>query len=328
MPKQLCIVFFVILVFTYSVFAQEPDNVQSVTPQQNIHVAPAPAVVQDPKASSEFVLELDPYYSNVSLHIPLTNKPIPEITGVNELNVYRQLFVNSLIPNFMLIEAAVMPMPLLGVASKTYTPDFYRGFNIGTGKLNLLEAITAGFQEPYAFSVFFGDMVSFVKPGEDKIGTNKGYMGYMASYSNQHIKRNLMIPDHSVEAEWKMKGERVYKDDKLSWSFRMGAKIHQNPDISNTYYLGFRRNNLDFKANFLSFLHNSDINMRLDFSARTGHLLRQEYIFGKKFPIQKWHAALKMEFGVIWEDQAIYSGALRDKDFQNVTAVIRPNIEF
>lgn len=279
-------------------------------------------------AGIEFVWELDPYYSEISLHFPLTDKPIPEISHANEFDVYRKLLVDSLVPRYMLVEAALFPMPLVGVALKEYQRDFYRGFNIGSGNLNLLEAITAGFQEPYAFSIFVGDMVSFVRPGEGKISSNKGYMGYMISYSNQHIKRNVLIPDHNVEIEWKMKGERKFKEDRLSWSFRLGSKLHENSDIANTLYLGFRRSNLDFSADFLSFLNNSSIDFRWDFSAKNGRFLRQEYVIGKKFPIKSWGMAIKLDLGVIWEDSAKYTGALRDRDFQNVTAVIRPNIEF
>jgi len=286
---------------------------------------PLPAGKQ---SETELVHEFDPYYTQVSLHIPLTDEPIPEMNDVGELKVYSKLFVDSLVPRFMLVEAAVFPMPLLGVGTKKYAPDFYRAFNVGSGDLNLLEAVTAGFQEPYALSLFFGDMVSFVRPGEDKVCTNKGYMGYLVSYSNEHIKRNVLIPDHNVEFEWKMKGERVFKDDKLSWSFRLGAKVHENPDIANTLYLGFRRSNLDFHADFFSFLNNSTIDFRWDFSAKNGRLLRQEYVVGKKFPIKNWRVAFKMDVGLIWEDPAKYAGPLRDHDFQSVTAVLRPNIEF
>ncbi len=291
-----------------------------------ITVEAAPSIKKE--AGIEFVWELDPYYSEISLHFPLTDSPIPEITGSDEFDVYRKLLVDSLVPRYMLVEAALFPMPLVGVALKEYQRDFYRGFNIGSGNLNLLEAITAGFQEPYAFSIFVGDMVSFVRQGEGKISSNKGYMGYMISYSNQHIKRNVLIPDHNVEIEWKMKGERKFKEDKLSWSFRLGSKLHENPDIANTLYLGFRRSNLDFSADFLSFLNNSSIDFRWDFSAKNGRFLRQEYVIGKKFPIKSWGVAIKLDLGVIWEDSAKYTGALRDRDFQNVTAVIRPNIEF
>ncbi|MDD5286899.1 MAG: hypothetical protein PHD54_13675 [Desulfuromonadaceae bacterium] len=288
---------------------------------------PAP-LPQKNNAGMEFVWELDPYYSEISLHFPLTDTPIPEITGTNEFEVYKKLFFDSLVPRYMLVEAAVFPMPLLGVALKEYQRDFYRGFNLGSGDLNLLEAVTAGFQEPYALSIFLGDMVSFVRPGQEKISSNKGYMGYMISYSNQHIKRNVLIPDNNVEIEWKMKGERLFKEDKLSWSFRLGSKLHDNPNITNTVYFGLRRSSLDFNADFLSFMKNSSIDFRWDFSARNGRFLRQEYVIGKKFPIKRWGVALRMDVGVIWEDPDKYTGALRDRDFQNVTAVIRPNIEF
>lgn len=279
-------------------------------------------------AETEFVWELDPYYTEVSLHIPLSGAPIPEVTSADEFSVYRKLFFDSLIPGFMLVEAAVFPMPLAGVATREYAPDFYRAFNVGSSSLNLLEALTAGFQEPYAFSLFFGDMVSFVRPGEEKVSSNKGYMGYMVSYSNQHIKRNRLIPDHNIEFEWKTKGDRVFKEDKLSWSFRIGVKVHENRDIANSVYLGFRRGNLDFRAGFLSFLDNSNIDFRWDFSVKDGRPLRQEYVIGKKYPIRRWRTALKMDVGVILEDAARYGGALRERDFQSVTAVIRPNIEF
>lgn len=280
------------------------------------------------KTAAEFVWELDPYYSEISLHIPLTNTPIPVMSTSREFDVYRKLLVNSLIPRYLLLEAAVFPMPLIGVGLKEYQRDFYHGFNMGDGNINLLEMVTAGFQEPYAFSVFVGDMVSFVEPGQEKVCSNKGYMGYMASYSNQHIKRNVLIPDHNVEIEWKTKGERVFSDEKLSWSFRLGSKIHENPDISNTFYLGFRRSKLDYMGSIMGFLNNSSVDVRWDFSAKDGRLLRQEYVIGKKIPIKSWHTAFKIDTGVICEEPAKYKGSLRDRDFQSVTVVFRPNLEF
>jgi hypothetical protein len=287
-----------------------------------------PASPESKPAHNEFGWELDPYYTNISYTIPLTDDPVPEVTGKNEFAIYRQLFHNSLFPRFVLLEAAVFPMPLLGVATNKYTPEFYRSFNLGSRDLNVLEAVTAGFQEPYALSIFFGNLVNFVKPGEEKIYANKGYMGYLLSYSNQHIKRNILIPDNNLELEWKLKGDRVFKTDKLSWSFRVGAKIHENPDISDTVYLGIRRNNFDFSADILSIFDNSSIDFRWDFSVRDGRPLRQEYTIGKKIPISGWHLGMRLDLGIIWEDPTIYSGKLRDTNDRNFVAIIRPNIEF
>lgn len=308
--------------------AAAPETIDThTTPPVAADGAMCPLPRTEP-AKAEFDRELDPYYSNLSLSIPLTNVAIPEVTGKNELAIYRQLLKNAFVPRFMLLEAAVFPMPLLGVGAKKYTPEFYSSFNVGSDNLNLLEAVTAGFQEPYAFSVFFGDLVNFVKPGEEKSCSNRGYMGYLFSYSNQHIKRNTLIPDHSLETEWKLKGDRIFAGEKLSWSFRVGAKIHDNPEISKSVYLGFRRSNLDFNESFLSFFDNSSIDFRWDFSIKDGRPLRQEYTVGKKIPITSWHVALKLDIGFIWEDVKNYSGRLRDKDYQSVVAVIRPNIEF
>jgi len=271
--------------------------------------------------------ETDLYYSNLSLNIPLTNEPILHLGDASEMEIYRTLFMHSLVPRFMLIEAAVMPLPLVGVALKESASGFYNSADIGRNQ-NVIQWLTAGFEEPYSFSLFLGDIVRFSKPGESKLSSNKGYMGYLLSYSNQHIRNNVLIPDHSLEAEWKLKGERSYKDDKLSWSFRIGAKVHENPNISNTFYVGFRRSDLDFRVNPIEFLRNSTFDVRWDLGAKRGDLLRQEYVLGKKFPIKSWGVALKLDVGLIWEDPSRYSGILHDTSSSNFTVVLRPNILF
>lgn len=298
--------------------------------------APTPAVGKSlkeylfgtcPLGWADLDWETDLYYSNLSLNVPLTDEPIPHVSGAGELEIYSRLFYNSLVPRFMLLEAAVMPMPLLGVALKRYTPDFYNTADVGRDQ-NVIQWFTAGFEEPYAFSLFLGDMVKFDRPGEQHLSSNKGYMGYLLSYSNQHIKNNVLVPDHSLEAEWKLKGERSFREEKLSWSFRLGAKVHENTNIANTFYVGFRRSDLDFKVNPIEFLRNSTFEMRWDVGAKSGDLLRQEYVLGKKIPINSWGVALKLDVGLIWEDPARYSGTLRDASASNFTVVLRPNVVF
>jgi len=271
--------------------------------------------------------ELDLYYTNLSLNIPLAGTPIQDLSGMGEPEIYSRLLVNSLVPRFLLLEVAVMPLPLTGVALQEYASGFYRSGELGGGQ-NLFQWITAGFEEPYAVSLFLGDMVRFSKQGEERLSSNKGYMGYLCSYSNQHIKNNVLIPDDSVEVEWKLKGERSFREEKLAWSFRMGAKMHDHPDIADTFYLGFRRSDLDFTVNPIAFLKNSAFEVRWDISTKTGALLRQEYILGKKFPIKSWGVAFKLDGGMIWEASERYRGSLKDHDASNVTVVLRPNIIF
>jgi hypothetical protein len=286
---------------------------------------PKPAAA--PEAKIELTPELDAYYSNIGLHIPLSNAPIPDIGESSEVAVYQELFLNSLQPRFMLLEASVFPMPVLGTYLKRNHPGFYNGAGFGDD-LNLIASITAGFQEPYSFSIFFGDIVTFVKPGEVRDATNKGYMGYLFTFADQHIKDNVLINDKSLEIEWKTKGERNFKDEKLSWSFRVGTKIHDNPDIADVVYLGLRRSNLDFNSSMLSWLKNSTYDFRWDFGLNNGNIMRQEYIIGKKMPFKNYKFALKIDFGLIWQNYKSYSGALRDKESDSLTLVFRPNIQF
>jgi hypothetical protein len=283
--------------------------------------------VEKERASTEFVLDLDAYYSSLGLYIPLTSTPIPNIVEADEFKVYKDLFLNSLAPRFVVLEAAVFPMPVAGVYLKKNHQSFYNDATI-SNDLNVIESITAGFQEPYAFSLFFGNVINFITPDEKRKGTNKGYMGYLVSYATDHIKNNKLIHDNSFEVEWKMKGDRIFKDDKLSWSFRIGSKVHDHPNITNVAYLGLRRSNLDFNSPALSWIKNSSFDIRLDFSMKDSRLIRQEYVFGKKYPLKKPHMALKFDVGMIWESNGKYTGALRDSDFHNFTLVFRPNLQF
>jgi len=286
-----------------------------------------PAKPAGKRADVEITSELDAYYSNIGLHIPLTDTPIPDIHETNELKLYRELFLNSLTPRFMLLEASVFPMPVLGSYLKKYERGFYDSAALGED-LNLISVITAGFQEPYSFSVFFGDIATFVKPGEKRDEHNKGYMGYLFTVADHHIKNNVLINDKLLEIEWKTKGEKNFKEEKLSWSFRLGTKIHENKGISDVAYIGLRRSDLDFNSKILSWLRNSTYDFRWDFGLKDGNILRQEYIVGKKIPFKSYKFAMKLDFGLIWQNFRAYSGELRDKERNEFLLVIRPNIQF
>lgn len=309
------------LVLAVSILLASPLPLFSAEP------AAAPKPVTPPKAEVEVTPELDAYYSNIGIHIPLTDKAIPDVGESDEMTVYSDLFLNSLTPGFLLLEASVFPMPVLGTYLKRNSRSFYDSTGFGDD-FNLIGSITAGFQEPCSFSFFFGDVVTFVKPGERRNGSNKGYMGYLFTFAGQHIKNNVLVNDKSLEIEWKMKGERHFSDEKLNWSFRLGSKIHDNPEIADVMYLGLRRSNLDFKSSALSWLKNSSFDFRWEFGLRDASILRQEYIIGKKLPLKDYNFAFKLDLGMIWQSAGYYSGSLREKKSDSFTFVFRPNLEF
>src|ERR1035438_7993265 len=64
--------------------------------------------------TSEVLWEWDPYYTDVDLNISLTSKPIPTIISNSEAVIYGKLIEGSAIPRYMVLEASVYPMPMLG----------------------------------------------------------------------------------------------------------------------------------------------------------------------------------------------------------------------
>lgn len=184
--------------------------------QNNSAVTTPPISLVDEGSKVETLWELDPYYTNVGVSIPLTHKPIPTIRSTSESVIYRELIQGSLIPRYMLVEASVYPMPLLGTYLKGHHPNFYGQERFGRySNVNIIESATVGFQEPWALSVFFGNIAEVVRPGENRKGSNIGYAGYLVSAGSKHIKSNDIIDDHWLELEWKIKGKVDYPDEKL-----------------------------------------------------------------------------------------------------------------
>ncbi len=288
--------------------------------------APAPGLGEGNKA--EVMWEFDPYYTDVALYAPLTSTPIPTITSDSESEIYSKLIEGSAIPRYMLLEASIYPMPILGTYLKSHTPGFYNQGEIGHSGINIIESATAGFQEPWAVSAFFGNIAKLVRPGETRSGTNMGYTGYLVSAGSKHIKDNVLIADNWYELEWKIKGKRDYPNEKLQWSFRVGGKFHDNPDISNVYYVSLHRNNLDASSPFLHWVKNTEFDLKLHFSQHDGELVRAELIAGKKYPLAEKDYTPTLSLGFVWTSPNEYSGALLDRSKNMVTLVIRPSIEF
>ena len=278
--------------------------------------------------TTEIMWEFDPYYTSVGVYVPLTSAAIPSITSDSEIEIYRKLIEGSAIPRYMLLEASVYPMPVLGTYLKGNTRNFYNSWQIGNTGTNLLESATAGFQEPWAVSAFFGNIAKLVRPGETLSGNNMGHTGYLVSAGSKHIKENVLISDNWYELEWKIKGERNFPNDKLKWSFRVGGKFHGNPDISDVMYAGIRRNNLNPNFPFLNWIKNTEVDMKVHFAQRDGQMVRLEMIFGKKYPLANKNYTPTLNVGFVWSSPNEYSGALADRNNDTVTLIFRPSIAF
>lgn len=283
---------------------------------------------EDSGNKAEIVLEADPYYTAIGYNIPLTAEPIPVISSGSEAVIYRELIKDSLIPRFMVLEASVYPLPSLGTYIKSHSPNLYRKAEIGHSGINLFESATVGFQEPWAVSMFFGNVAKLMRPREKRKGENYGYTGYLFSAGNKHIKDNTLIADNWYEFEWKIKGKLDYENEKLSWSFRGGARFNENHYVNDVAYVSLHRSNLDIRYSFLEWLENASYDLRMHFLQSGGKMVRLELIAGRKLPVQGWNIVPTLDVGLVWRSPHEYSGILKDTNHSTTTLVFRPSFEF
>lgn len=295
----------------------------------------APAVNENKPASDQpepfkrfkFLFEPDAYYTNIALVIALTEAPVPHVGEKTEAEFYQTLLSGAaVLPRFILFEASVNPMPYFGVYLKKNERNFYDNARLA-GSFNWVKALTSGFEEPYAVSMLAGNVVSFDVPGNRDVKGN-GYSGYLFSAGNYHIKDNSLVHDRWAEVEWKIKGDRKSPVNKLSWSFRIGAKLHNNPDITDIFYLSFRRSRLDYLATDSSLMNNSGFEYTVDLDRRTLHSIRHYFFVDKKWPFENKKMAFALALGFIWESNEKYSGVLATSQQDNFQFILRPNIEF
>jgi len=262
------------------------------------------------------------------MSLTLTDKPIPDVGEKGELEIYKDLVYSSYIPQFLVLEASVNPLPNLGVYLKEQNPNLYKRGEISSN-FNLIKAMTAGFEEPHAVSVFFGNAVNYTTTGGDKVYRNKGYIGYLFSMGNYHIKDNVLIKDNWYEVEWKIKGDRKTPTSRLNWSFRVGGKLHEHPEIMNILYFSMRRSRVDYKKSAASILRNSGFEYTLDVSTKNLEAIRHYFFVDKKWPWKGMGVAFSIALGFVWESDQKYSGSLKEKGKRdNFQFILRPNISF
>jgi hypothetical protein len=277
-------------------------------------------------AVGEWEYEIDPYYSNIAYYQTLDASPVPELGERTEAQVYSDLFFSSYLPRFILLEASLNPLPILGVVLKSDGAEGMYDDMTVTRKLNLVEVVTAGFEDPYALSVFLGNMVKYRTKGASE-AQNKGFMGYLVSYGHLHIRKNELVQDRWGELEWKIKGDRITQGRLLSWSFRVGAKIHNNPYVTDEYYVAIKRERIEEQGDIFSWIKNGGIEFKYRISQRTGRAIGQQIIIDKKIPLSDKGWVLSLGMGFVREMREKYSGPLSLEE-SNTAFVLRPSISF
>jgi hypothetical protein len=283
--------------------------------------APPAAAPAEPELQT-FLLELGAYYTSAGVYLPLTREPVPNLGERGEVDLYWALLPRTIVPRFVVLEASVNPMPCVGLLVRDRAPHFYDRAQLDRNT-NLVRAVTAGFEEPWAASVFVGNVADFDVRGRKEF-EGKGYFGLVFSGGNLHIKDNVAIRDDWLEAELKLKGDRRSPAQKLSWSFRVGVKLHANHDVVDQAYVGIRRSRVDYVEG-PPVIANSGVEYKLDLGL-DGTPLRHYFIVDKKWPT--WSTAFSLGLGVVYDTGRSYRGGLARDAPERVQVLVRPNVEF
>ena len=265
------------------------------------------------EALVEYDYEIDAYYSNVSAFIDLDpDKEITNAINMSERDIYTHLLFDSFVPNILLFEASVHPMGIFGLYFRSENEDLYTKANIQD--TNLVKSVTAGFEEPYAFSFFIGKMMVFKNKEDDRVGKNRAYAGYLISVGDATIKDNVSYTNNWVNVEYKIKGTRSREDVDLDWSFRVGIKFNENSDFRDNIYIGARRSSVNYKKSLWSVIENSAFSTMLAVSSDTFEFTEGELMVEKKWPIS-WYDKVSFGLGVgyLYHSSQKYNGALRDE---------------
>ncbi|MDD5628073.1 MAG: hypothetical protein PHU21_03345 [Elusimicrobia bacterium] len=273
-------------------------------------------------------LELDAYYTPLSVTLPFVAGADEKDVEKGELLTYRDMLARALVPRFLVLEASVNPLPCAGVLIRKHARSFYDDTQLAPST-NLVKSLTAGFDEPWALTLFLGKVIDYSE-GRKTLGHRKrGYVGYLASVGDYHILLNQLIPDYWVEAEAKVKGDQSTENRRMKWSFRFGTKRHGNREILDTYYVGLRRDRTDFKPGPWSWLLSTALEYRVDFDHHDLHPVMHFLMAEKNWPLGKSKMALSVGAGYLYRAAGNYRGGLAvmhgpaEEQF-----LLRPNIKF
>ena len=285
----------------------------------------------------EFEIDLDPYYSAVDYTFALTAESVPRLSQAEETSVYSYLFFHMGQPRYGLFELSVNPLPLGGTLLNENDPKFYH--SAALGQFNAFDALTTGFPEPWAMSYFLGNVVDLVDSNRAGDIRGKGYGGALLSVGNYNILANTFVKDYWAEGELKLKGSTETPAQKMSWSFRIGTKLHSNNDIYDVMYFAVKRDRVDLKdpltwnlKNLI--LRNSYVEFRSDIRyPRDWHLwdyfTQFLMVAGKTWPSKNGNYAWSLASGLQLQLQNGYRGALATRiPDHSWSLILRPNVEF
>jgi len=287
----------------------------------------------------ELEIDLDPYYSALDLIFSIDSNPIPKFDPNEEMGTYSYLFWNMAKPRFGLLEISFNPLPFSGAMIHDHSSSVYRKADFGDGSVNGINALTTGFPEPWAVSYFLGNVVDLMQSDTAAQSYGRGFGGALLSLGNYHIVSNHFVEDYWAEGELKLKGTISNPSRHMSWSFRVGGKVHSHPEIYNTLYFSIKRDRVDLKEPSgwtlkTLIIRNSEVEARADIRIPRdvqlwNYFTRFSLLAGKKWPSASGNWAFSLGIGAQLDLKSGYRGELdATVPKQLWSLMLRPNVIF
>lgn len=286
-----------------------------------------------------------PYKTYGSLYFNFQRGARLEVmTPQDELRIFQRLLSQFYRPRYFLFQATVYPAATVSSFTETDYPRQFKKFTV-YDDLNLLRSVGSGYEEPYALSVFLGNIIFFTRqqltentlPASRQTGS--ALAGILVSGGHWHIQDNIRIDDKWYEFQFMLTGK--YSEPRLQrvgWDVRLGCRLHANELISDVALIGFRRDHSDWRYRGWSLRRNIEFKYTgyLPIGADAHELplfVRHLWVVTKKYPVRFWKydLFLKMGVGILWEHLKRYDREHHTFDnyaTSNLTWLLQPNVEF
>lgn len=85
--------------------------------------------------------------------------------------------------------------------------------------------------------------------------------------------------------------------------------MHQNQNIADVFFIGIKRDRLDYLADAWDFFASSGYDLRVDFKTTDLKPSRVSFELNKKWPMKET-LAFTLALGFLWQSESLYSGLL------------------